>query len=972
MSGFVSRMALFFVAFALYCNAYSQSSSVLGPDLSARIARGEQGPFDVFLLFQQQVDVIALGASYEAERLPVALRSAQLIPLLQQMAASTQGPVLAALAASPEVEQASVQPLWITNAIRCKAGAGILQALGEHSALAMIEMVPRYELADASPMPGPFPVIHGAGGHEASLSVIKADQLWAMGYTGNRRKALIIDTGTDPAHPALRRSWVGVYESEQTGWFGLEDSLYDCNNHGTHVAGTIVGLDRDTRDTIGVAPNGRWMASPAIECQAGPDPTSALQWALDPDGNPATSADIPDAINNSWRFLPNSWGCSSPIQLAINALEAAGVAVICAAGNDFPDYSVGGPAFANYSLVNAFAVGAIDARNASLPIAGFSSHGPTECGGLGALAIKPEVSAPGVGIRSAVRNGGYDAYQGTSMASPHVAGAVLLLKEAFPAASGTAIKLALYYTAIDLGDPGEDNVYGRGMIDVKAAFDYLVAEGYVPAPVSRDTDASVRFVAAPPCGLTHEPEIRLKNLGTDTLFSVSLLRTYSDGVQDTVVWTGSLVTGAEQLFSLPARELPFSARYQVRMEVLLANGGIDDYELDNWDEYSFSALSPISVGMKQLNVCIGGEGLVEADLSANDPGATVVWYNLAVGGIELGEGSTLPTGKISSSRIYYGAAARKAVLGPSPQLNAGGYVDSGTDGGISFDVYAPVTIEAVTVHCATAGKRIIQVRTSRGALVHSLQVELAPGTHRVPLGFEMGIGNGYQLGLGFAEGNLWVQTITPQPLGEPAVLRLITPETGLMPYFFSWEIRYELPCPRVPAFVTVSAGGFDPVVDLQPSGPNQVTLIARPTGGKAYRWWWEDGSTATGQQVQRTYPGPGSYPVQLQVTGPANCSEWIQTSIEVGSTSLDQANFLPGFSFFPNPAEDRLTLQWSGDSRATCWLIDPWGRVCSPKVILEANANSRDFDISNLPMGIFWLNIEVDGRVWVEKVVKTK
>ena len=283
-----------------------------------------------------------------------------------------------------------------------------------------------------------------------------------------------------------------------------------------------------------------------------------------------------------------------------------------------------------------------------------------------------------------------------------------------------------------------------------------------------------------------------------------------------------------------------------------------------------------------------------------------------------------------------------------------------------------MTIEAVTVLCATAGKRIIQVRTSRGALVHSLQVDLTSGTHRVPLGFEMEVGTSYQLGLGFAEGNLWVQTIGAQQLGEPAVLRLRTPETGLMPYFFSWEIRYELPCPRVPAFVTVSAGGFDPQVEVQPTGQNEISLLARPSGGKAYRWWWEDGSTATGQQVKRTYPGPGSYPVQLQVTGPANCSEWIQTSIEVGTTALEAGTLLPGFSFFPNPTEALITLQWEGSSPATCWLVDPRGRVCSPQLTLEPYAGSREFDISNLPTGIFWLNIEVDGRVWVEKVVKTK
>src|SRR5690606_18118712 len=91
------------------------------------------------------------------------------------------------------------------------------------------------------------------------------------------------------------------------------------------------------------------------------------------------------------------------------------------------------------------------------------------CGGTGSLLIKPEVSAPGTNVRSAYPGGGYANLTGTSMASPHVAGAIALLKQFAPTLTGKQIKLALYNTAIDLGTPGEDNTYGTGLIDVYAA-----------------------------------------------------------------------------------------------------------------------------------------------------------------------------------------------------------------------------------------------------------------------------------------------------------------------------------------------------------------------------------------------------------------------------------------------------------------------------------------------------------------------
>lgn len=945
----------------------------VGEDLKSAIREGTTGPYEVFIMMGDQVDVLAMGASFEAEKLPQAVRTATLIPLLQNKAAATQGPILSILQNASVEESQSVIPFWITNVIYAKLELETLDLLDEEESIAMIDLVPQPEIAGASPMPMSPDQVMGAGGHEASLDIINADKLWALGYTGNGRKALIIDTGTDPTHPALRRSFVGVYEGVANGWYGNEAEPYDCDNHGSHVAGTILGLDRETKDTIGVAPNGLWMASPAIQCSNGPGATAALQWAINPDGDASTTADMPDAINNSWRFLPNSWGCNSATQQAITALEAAGVAVICAAGNDNPDYSVGGPAYANYSLVNAFAVGAISPTSPTLSIAGFSSRGPSICGGTGALEIKPEVVAPGVGIRSAVRGGGYAAFQGTSMASPHVAGAVLLLKEAFPTASGTEIKFALYNTAIDLGDPGEDNTYGNGLIDVEAAYYYLIGEGFSPAPVSRNNDGRVTLDLSTPCGLEHEPEIMIENVGTQPIITARILRTYSDGVTDTLTYSGNIVPGTTETLVADPRTLPSGGRYSVRIDLLSVNGLVDEYFIDNWDEYSFSAFEPLTVEAKQLNVCIGAEGMVEAEILESDPNAVLHWYEVEEGGELLGTGNSLPTGTLTSSKIYYLAPGRSYELGPEPEVTAGGYFDSGTQAEVPFEVLFPCTIESIKVLANSPGDRIIQVRNELGSLIHSKIVQVEVGVTEVPLGFLVEPGSGYKMGLGFGKADLWIQTIPPQELGIDGVLEIRSTQSGQLPYFFNWNVSYELPCPREFAFVTVSPGTLNMDIVAEETSAFEIQLTGSPSNAKRYRWYLEDGIVKEGRNITASYPAIGSYTVGMLATGPANCSDYIEKTIQVnGVTSLSDSEFWQGLTVFPNPADSRLTVSWQGSGEVQAVLYDVTGRKVRDQISLSPLNSQHSWSLSDLPEGVFWVQVVQNGRVSIEKVVKSK
>ena len=118
---------------------------------------------------------------------------------------------------------------------------------------------------------------------------------------------------------------------------------------------------------------------------------------------------------------------------------------------------------------------AVDAHQPGWPVAGFSSRGPTTCTPDGTWAITPDISAPGVDVRSSVPGGSYGNKSGTSMASPHIAGVVALMRDANPDIAVDEIKQIMYDTAFDLGSPGEDNSYGWGMVDAYRAVQEALA-----------------------------------------------------------------------------------------------------------------------------------------------------------------------------------------------------------------------------------------------------------------------------------------------------------------------------------------------------------------------------------------------------------------------------------------------------------------------------------------------------------------
>ncbi len=319
-----------------------------------------------------------------------------------------------------------------------------------------------------------------------NLDEIRAPELWAMGYIGQGIVVANMDSGVDINNPDLATRWRGGSNS----WYDVHgqhpvtpfDAAGLTTGHGTRSMGLMVAGDASVF-AIGVAPGARWIAVKVWD-DAGTamisDFTLGFQWLLDPDGNPSTD-DAPHVINNSWGFEEAAGSCNTVYQADIQALQAAGIAVVFSAGNTGNQ----GPA-SDVSPANnpeGYAVGAVDN---TLSVSSFSSRGPSACDGT----LFAEVVAPGEQVWTTDLSAGgapsITQATGTSFASPHVAGAMAALLSAFPDATAPHLRSALIQSARDLGPPGPENDYGNGLIDVLAAYNYLL--GCPPGSLDSDGD----------------------------------------------------------------------------------------------------------------------------------------------------------------------------------------------------------------------------------------------------------------------------------------------------------------------------------------------------------------------------------------------------------------------------------------------------------------------------------------------------
>ncbi|MFD7284087.1 S8 family serine peptidase [Streptomyces sp. NPDC059862] len=301
-----------------------------------------------------------------------------------------------------------------------------------------------------------------------SVPQIGAPQAWAKGFDGTGTKVAVLDSGIDPNHPDVKDRIVG------TKSFIPGEEVTDGHGHGTHVASTVVGSGAASGGANkGVAPGadllvGKVLANSGYGSESGI--VEGMEWAK------AQGADV---VSMSLGTQVGDDG-NTPESQALNALSAnGGPLFVVAAGNSSSPGTIGSPG----SAAAALTVAAVDKTDKR---ASFSSQGPL----TGSYALKPDISAPGVGVSAAASQavpgwtgGMYRSMNGTSMATPHVAGAAAILKQRHPDWDGRRIKDALMSTSKKL-DAHSPYSMGTGRLDVPATLDTTIgATGSVPAAV---------------------------------------------------------------------------------------------------------------------------------------------------------------------------------------------------------------------------------------------------------------------------------------------------------------------------------------------------------------------------------------------------------------------------------------------------------------------------------------------------------
>ena len=317
----------------------------------------------------------------------------------------------------------------------------------------------------------------GINSIEWNIDRVGAPAVWEMGIDGSGVVIGSIDTGVQWDHPALKEKYRGFNKAKGQAdntysWFDAtsgQTTPYDDHGHGTHTTGTMVGQEPNGSNIIGVAPGAKWIAVKAFTPDGGTDADllEAGEWMMAPGGNPDKA---PDVINNSWGGGP---GLDEWYRPMVQTWRAAEI---------FPEFSAGNTNLSNPggpgSIANpanypeAVATGATDINN---KLGGFSLLGPSPYG-----EIKPELSAPGVNIRSAVPGDSYEGgWNGTSMAGPHVSAAIALLKQANSSLTVDDLERILQTTAIPLTDnkypTSPNNGYGSGLLNVFDAVSAVVS-----------------------------------------------------------------------------------------------------------------------------------------------------------------------------------------------------------------------------------------------------------------------------------------------------------------------------------------------------------------------------------------------------------------------------------------------------------------------------------------------------------------
>jgi serine protease AprX len=485
----------------------------IAPWVMEHTANGQQAEF--FVVLADQADLIP------AANLPTKTEKGRFVyQTLLEKAQSTQGPILQWLR-ERNIEN---QSFYIVNAILVKGDRQLAETLAARPDVARVTGNP--VIHNDLPQRGPVeesPLVPRAPGVPATIepgiTYTHAPDVWALGFRGETIVVASADTGQRWTHNALKphyRGWDGVNANHNFNWHDSihnsvgnpcgNDSQQPCDDffHGSHTTGTAIGDDGGTNQ-IGMAPGAKWIGCRNMD-QGNGTPARYIEcmefflapYPLNCTPNEGDPTKAPDITINSWG-CPASEGCvvGDELQAAVEAQAAAGIQMVVAAGNSGPGCSTVSDPPSFYAA--SYTVGALNTGTDT--IAGFSSRGPVTRDGSN--RTKPDITAPGTGTRSCDNScdSCYTTASGTSMATPHISGAMALLWSAIPGlqnqiqASRDALdNAAVFLTSTLCGPAGPpNNVYGWGRVNIATAVGNPPPTPTPPPPTPTPT--------VTPCGL---------------------------------------------------------------------------------------------------------------------------------------------------------------------------------------------------------------------------------------------------------------------------------------------------------------------------------------------------------------------------------------------------------------------------------------------------------------------------------------
>lgn len=511
---FVVLMRIFYLSFSMCLLLVSQTfAQSLDPVLEKQFQTAEVVP--VMILLREQADL-----SMARQLRGKSAKGQWVYEQLKRTADRTQEPVKNWLASN----RVDFRSFWIVNMISADLSREqVVSVDSRPDVLAVYPVMPvvqepiREERTLEARTPSAIPY---------GIALVRAQEVWDQGVTGKGVTIGGQDTGVKWDTRAIAEQYrgnLGDTVIHDYAWYdaiheidtvnnndsivlpsnnpcGLESVVpCDDNGHGTLTLGTALGWDKEMDEQIGMAPDAEWMACRCMERGYGTPVTymECFQFFLAPTdvlGNNPRPDLAPDVINNSWACPPME-GCHpgnfDVMEMVVGNLRDAGIVVVASAGNTGPDCgSVSTPA-AMYQ--QAFAVGAV-AENDSIWRG--SSRGPVLVDSSG--RVKPDITAPGVRVRTVVPGDRFIEATGTSLAGPHVAGLVALILEARPDLRGevdlieeimrtTAVrKYTLQNCAGDTPETYPNNSYGYGRIDAFEAVELakrIASSGDHPEPL---------------------------------------------------------------------------------------------------------------------------------------------------------------------------------------------------------------------------------------------------------------------------------------------------------------------------------------------------------------------------------------------------------------------------------------------------------------------------------------------------------